>query len=121
MSAVRCGSVDSLKVLVKNPTTVSLLNNKRRVSVSTSVLYCLRQDIPSNFAFSGQSALHLCAILKNDKLLPYSSAMGMCEALLEKEVHRLPERDFASYVDLQDTGGNTGTCYTWGYEMWLLS
>lgn len=84
MSAVRCGSVDSLKVLVKNPTTVSLLNNK-----------------------SGQSALHLCAILKNDKLLPYSSAMGMCEALLEKEVHRLPERDFASYVDLQDTGGNT--------------
>ncbi|KAK6039750.1 FYVE zinc finger, partial [Cooperia oncophora] len=84
LAAVRCGSVDCVKVFVCSPRVDSLAVNK-----------------------NGQSALHLCATLSSEKLPPRRSPVEICELLLKREAHRLQEKDFAAYVDMQDAEGNT--------------
>ncbi|KAK5978358.1 FYVE zinc finger [Trichostrongylus colubriformis] len=84
LAAVRSGSVDCVNVFARNLNIDSLAVNK-----------------------NGQSALHLCATLSSDKLPPRRSAVEICEILLKREAHRLSEKDFAAYVDMQDADGNT--------------
>ncbi|WKX91250.1 hypothetical protein Q1695_009799 [Nippostrongylus brasiliensis] len=84
LQAVRTGSVDCVKALTSHTSTDSLAVNK-----------------------SGQSALHLCATLTSDKLPPKRFPVEICELLLRREAHRLQEKEFAAYVDLQNAEGNT--------------
>ncbi|XGW21143.1 hypothetical protein V3C99_004247, partial [Haemonchus contortus] len=84
LAAVRSGSVDCVKVFVCSPKVDSRAVNK-----------------------NGQSALHLCATLSSDKLPPRRSPVEICDLLVKREAHRLSEKDFAAYVDMQDTDGNT--------------
>ncbi|KAK6019054.1 FYVE zinc finger [Ostertagia ostertagi] len=74
LAAVRCGSVDCVKVLVSSSNIDTHAVNK-----------------------NGQSALHLCATLSSDKLPPRRSPVEICELLLKREANRLSEKEFAAY------------------------
>ncbi|ETN85671.1 ankyrin repeat protein, partial [Necator americanus] len=78
LAAVRCGSVDCVKVLVANPNLDSLATNK-----------------------NGQSALHLCSTLTSEKMPPRSTPAEICDLLLRREAGRLSDKEFGNYVDLR--------------------
>ncbi|EYC10625.1 hypothetical protein Y032_0054g2466 [Ancylostoma ceylanicum] len=84
LAAVRCGSVDCVKVLVANANVDSLAVNK-----------------------NAQSALHLCATLTGEKVPPRSSPAEICDLLLRREAGRLSDKEFGAFVDLRDADGNT--------------
>ncbi|RCN34971.1 hypothetical protein ANCCAN_19174 [Ancylostoma caninum] len=84
LAAVRCGSVDCVKVLVAHANVDSLAVNK-----------------------NAQSALHLCATLTGEKVPPRSSPAEICDLLLRREAGRLSDKDFGAFVDLRDADGNT--------------
>ncbi|EPB76897.1 FYVE zinc finger [Ancylostoma ceylanicum] len=107
LAAVRCGSVDCVKVLVANANVDSLAVNKKWAHC---LFLCFERScafVMFFFCCSAQSALHLCATLTGEKVPPRSSPAEICDLLLRREAGRLSDKEFGAFVDLRDADGNT--------------
>ncbi|KJH51651.1 FYVE zinc finger [Dictyocaulus viviparus] len=84
LNAVRYGSWDCVRILLNMSNIDGLALNNH-----------------------GQSSLHLCAMLSNDKVQAGKSPVDICELLIKREASVSTEKAFCAYIDQRDVDGNT--------------
>uniref|UniRef100_A0A158P8W6 FYVE-type domain-containing protein n=1 Tax=Angiostrongylus cantonensis TaxID=6313 RepID=A0A158P8W6_ANGCA len=116
-AAVRGNRSHHTEILLENAANANQVDDRHENALSTAVRYgsldyCIRRKYINviyliEINFSGQSALHLCAMLTAEKVQSPATPVEICELLLRREAQALPEKVFSAYVDLRDADGNT--------------